>query len=226
VRVHKEKARRPAGCEACFRTGATQRRVLSCRSSPKRACPSPHRVMNSKPSHPQSIRQITKKQQHTCSLSLVSWTEAVTRAHSPPGATGFGAKAHGVRSLLLPSALRPLESEAPRVIRLTLAVTSPPSLLLLKLGSWVMKLRGGRQRAAVCRTGGTPGGSTQEAVRQHVRCCSALHTEVDNANAHHLWPPPLVSEAPKSCHLPPPTCTHTHTHTTAQPPRSQLLTCR
>lgn len=80
--------------------------------------------------------------QHTCSLSLASCTDAVTRAQSPPGDTGFGANAQGVRSLLLPSAVTP--PEAPRVIRPTLAVTSPPSLLLLKLGSCVMKLRVGQ----------------------------------------------------------------------------------
>lgn len=93
---------------------------------------------------------------HTCSLSLVSCRDAVTRAQSPPGDTGLGANAHGVRSLLLPTADTP--PEAPSVMRPTLAVTSPPSLLLLKFGSCVMKLRVGQDRVQYNRRSSTLAG--------------------------------------------------------------------
>jgi len=79
----------------------------------------------------------------TCSLSFVGVTAAVTRAQLPPAATGFGAKAHGVVSLLLPAAES--AAAAPRVMELIAAVAVPPSLLLLKLGSWVINLRGSNQ---------------------------------------------------------------------------------
>lgn len=74
----------------------------------------------------------------TCSLSLVGVTDAVTLAQSPPAAMGLGAKDHGVVSVVLPGPV--IAPEAPRVMDFTAAVIVPPSLLLLKLGSWVINL--------------------------------------------------------------------------------------
>lgn len=74
----------------------------------------------------------------TCSLSLVGVTDAVTLAQSPPAAMGLGAKDHGVVSVVLPGPVT--APDAPRVMEFTAAVIVPPSLLLLKLGSWVINL--------------------------------------------------------------------------------------
>lgn len=76
---------------------------------------------------------------HTCSLSSVAATDAVTRAQSPPAVTGLGANVQGVLSLLLLSTVAP--PDAPIVGALMVAVTVPPSALLLKLGSWAMNLQ-------------------------------------------------------------------------------------